>query len=475
MSLKAAAREFGVDPRTVKKMVEHPVPPGYRLTEPRKRPKMDGYLERIEEILAEDQGAPKKQRHTAQRIFERLRDEDGYRGGPCQVRRAVKCYREGRPKEGFVPLVSVPGEAECDFGEAWVEIAGLRQKAHGFHMTLPYSGVSLLQMYPGENAESFCDGHDRSFKFFGGVPRRIVYDNPAYAVKITGKLTGRERDLAESFGELRSRGLFEAAFCNPRSGNEKGSVERKVGVLRSKWLVPVPKAHSWDELNQTLLEKGMAEKQARAESFAREAEHFLPLFEYDPSRLAGGQADKLSLVRFERNDYSVPTKFVLRKVLIRATPFEVKILSERDLVAVHARSYEKGRAFAKLEHYIDLLEKKPRAAKCALPVLQAGLPDAFEAYRRWVEDGTGHGDRRFVGVLRPATEFQTKRVARALELARACGAKDPADIRLLMLKDVEEPSPRGGMDWKHPGGTRAPRVERPPLSEYERLLSGAAR
>jgi len=142
---------------------------------------------------------------------------------------------------------------------------------------------------------------------------------------------------------------------------------------------------------------------------------------------------------------------------------------------MHVRSYDKGRAFAMLEHYIELLEKKPRAAKCALPVLQAGLPDAFEAYRRRMEDGTGEGDRRFVHVLKLATEFGPKRVAQALEMAGTRAIRDPADIRLLMLKEAEKPSPRGCMDWKHPGRTRTPRVERPPLSEYERLLAGAAR
>jgi len=278
MSRKAASREFGIDPRTVKKMMDNPVPPGYTLSKPRRRPKMDGFFERIEEILREDEAAPRKQRHTAVRIFERLRDEHGYQGGPCQIRRAVKRLKGGRPHEAFVPLVSVPGEGECDFGQAVVEIAGVLQKGFGFHMTLPHSGVSLLQMYPAENAESFYDGHDRSFRFFGGVPRRLVYDNTRCAVQFKAKLSGRDRILAQGFAELRSRALFEPAFCNPRSGNEKGSVERKVAVLRSKWLVPVPKAQSWEELNQLLRERALAEKEARAEAFARDAAEFLPMF-----------------------------------------------------------------------------------------------------------------------------------------------------------------------------------------------------
>jgi transposase len=130
-------------------------------------------------------------------------------------------------------------------------------------------------MYPAENSESFVDGHLRAFSFFGGVPRRIVYDNPAYAVHRKSKLTGRERDLSTSFGELRSRCLFEAAFANPASGNEKGSVERKVAVLRQNWLVPVPKASSFESLNGALLEKASSHRETRLPLFAEDAANFL--------------------------------------------------------------------------------------------------------------------------------------------------------------------------------------------------------
>jgi hypothetical protein len=182
------------------------------------------YLKRIEEIVAGDESAPPKQRHTAKRIFERLREEFGYEGGESQVR-AYVAEVKARPKEAFVPLVSVPGEAEADFGESVVEIAGRRVKAHGFVIVLPFSGVWFTAAYPAENAESFADGHARAFKFFGGVPRRTVYDNASYAVKRgSGRLKGRERLLTDSFSELQSVYLFEAEFAGSGKGNEKGSV-----------------------------------------------------------------------------------------------------------------------------------------------------------------------------------------------------------------------------------------------------------
>ncbi len=474
MSKRAAAREYGIHRRTVHKMVKNPVPEGYRLSRERARPKLADFLERIEEILREDAKAPTKQRHTAKRIYERLRDEHGYTGGVCQVRRAVARIKGSRPREAFVPLVSIPGEAECDFGESWVEIAGVRRKAYGFYLTLPFSGVCVLQMYPAENAESFVDGHLRAFAFFGGVPRRIVYDNPAYAVNRRGKLTGRERDLATDFGELRSRCLFEAVFANVASGNEKGSVERKVATLRQNWLVPVPKAESFEELNRILLEKAAAHRETRAEAFAEDAARFLPEAPYEASRLVTGQADKLSLVRFETCAYSVPTRLVLKSLLIQATPFEIRILCGKELVAQHSRSYEKNRAFAQISHYIDLLERKPRAARSALPVIQAGLPDVFEAYRRKVEDAKMEGDLKFVGVLRLATEFGVPRVAEALELAVAQKIVEPPDIRLLLLKQAEPLFPSLASQWNNPAIQSRPIVIRPPLCEYDSLLTGAA-
>jgi len=433
-SLRAAAREFGLDRRTVAKMVERPVPPGYRLEKGRPKPKLGAYLVRIEEILKGDETAPPKQRHTAKRIYERLREE-GYAGCESQIRRAVGRFKGARPKEAFVPLVSVPGEAEADFGESWVVVGGVRQKARVLHMVLPHSGVWFARAYPVENAESFCDGHAAAFSFFGGVPRRIVYDNPAYAVnRGPSPMKGRERVLAQAFGELVSTYLFEPDFAAPGKGNEKGSVEHKVATVRACLFVPVPEAASWEDLNRMLQEKAKAAKD-KAESFERDRVRMLALREYSASRLVSCRADKLSLVRFEGCSYSVPTRFVLRPLLVRATPFKLEILSGKEVVATHERCQTKGRVKSEISHYIDLLEQKPRAARTALPVLQAGLPDVFETYRRRVEDGTAEGDRRFVAVLKLSLDYGADRVARALEAAAARGVKDPSDIRLLVLRD----------------------------------------
>lgn len=476
LSVRKVARELGLDRRTVGRMVKHPSHPGYVLGSPRPKLKIGPFLAEIEKMVFPEVPDPVKQVHTGHRIFERLRDEFGYTGGSTQVRAYVSELRS-RPPEAFVPLAHLPGEAEADFYESTVEIAGKRCKAHAFLMVLPQSGVYFQVCYPAENAESFADGHDRAFRFFGGVPRRVVYDNASYSIKRgSGPLTGRVRIMTDSFATLQCAYLFKAEFAGVAKGNEKGSVERKVGTLRRSLMVPVPKAASFEELNQMLYEKALAFK-AKAELFAKDTARFLPVPDYEPSRLVEAKVDKTSLVRFETNSYSVPTELVGRSVLVRAKPFEIEILSKDKQVAVHERSAQKGRAFAQIAHYLDLLERKPRAARTALAVIQAGLPLEFEAYYEKNDDGTGAGDLRFVGVLRLSQEFGVERVAIALRTANARGVKEPADIRCLLMREIgnaEVPSSRLCIVRKLPENRETPRVERPPLSDYTRLLAVAS-
>ena len=471
-SVSEVSRELGLNWRTVKKMSEEPAPPGYRLNSARVKPKLGAYLEEIEKILAKDEGEPHKQRHTGRRVFERLRDEFGYTGGATQVRDYVSELR-ARSREAFIPLASVPGYAEADFKESVVEIAGVRVTAHAFVQVLPHSGTWFCRCYPKENAESFADGHIAAFDFFGGVPLRCTYDNAAYSVKRgSGPIKGRARTLTDSFAELKSAFLFEADFAAPRKGNEKGSVERKIGVIRSRLFVPVPRAASWDELNRMLLEEAESARQA-AEAFKEDAAALLPLRSYRPGVLRTALVDKLSLVRYDSCFYSVPTRLAGRSLLVRSTPFEIEILNGKEQVARHSRLYEHGRIAAELAHYIDLLELKPRAVARALPVIQAGLPAEFEAYRRRVEDGTGAGDRRYVGVLRLLTEFGMKPVHKALLTALASGLKEPEDIKLLVLREMEGPRTVQTLRTGTPHGQAPVVVERPSLSEYEKLMAVA--
>ena len=230
LSRREAARRFGIDPRTVAKMPAFSVPPGYRRSRPPARPKPDAFTGIIDAILAADEGRPKKQRHTAKRIFERLRDEHAYSGGITIVKDYVRVHRL-RHREVFVPLRHDPGHAQVDFGEALAEIAGVEGKIRFFAMDLPHSDACFVRAYPAETAEAFCDGHNAAFAFFGKVPVSILYDNTTLAVaRILGDGV---RQRTRVFSELQSHYVFADRFGRPGKGNDKGkSLPRRRPGLR---------------------------------------------------------------------------------------------------------------------------------------------------------------------------------------------------------------------------------------------------
>ena len=184
MSIREASRIFGLHRDTVRKMLAHSVPPGYRRRKPPTRPKIGPYTGVIDRILEDDLNLPKKKHHTAKRIHERLREEYGFDGGYTIVKDYVRKHRR-RTREMFVPLVHPPGHAQCDFGEAWAVIGGVKQKIHFFVLDLPHSDATFVKAYPAETTEAFCDGHVSAFSFLGGVPQSIVYDNTRLAVAMS--------------------------------------------------------------------------------------------------------------------------------------------------------------------------------------------------------------------------------------------------------------------------------------------------
>ena len=222
LSERAAARRVGLARETVCKMLRDRLPPGYRRHQPVRRPKLDAFTGIIDQILSDDQHRPKKQRHTATRICERLRAEHAFTGGDTIVKASVREQTLGR-QEMFVPLTHPPGDAQVDFGEALVVIDGAERKAHDLVVDLPHSDDAFVKAFPAETTEAFCDGHTAAFSSFGGVPRRIVYDNTKLAVaRILGDGT---RQRTQVFSELQSHSLFDARFGRPGKGNDKGKVK----------------------------------------------------------------------------------------------------------------------------------------------------------------------------------------------------------------------------------------------------------
>lgn len=206
VSKREAARRFGTDRKTVDKILEHSVPPGYRRSKPVGRPKLDPFTGIIDAILEEDKTRPKKQRHTAKRIFERLCDEYGFDGGITLVNDYVRKRRQ-HSQEVFVPLAHAPGHAQVDFGEAWAVIGGVKRKVHFFAMDVPHCDACFVKVSPGETTEAFCDGHVSAFAFYGGVPISVLYDNTKIAVaRILGDGTHQRTRV---FSELQTRELLK--------------------------------------------------------------------------------------------------------------------------------------------------------------------------------------------------------------------------------------------------------------------------
>jgi transposase len=450
LSHREAARRFGIDPRTVAKMMVFSVPPGYRRKKPPTRPKLDPFIGIIDQILEEDKRRPTKQRHTSKRIFERLRDEHGFAGGLTIVKDYVH-ERRLRQREVFVPLSHEPGHAQADFGAALAEIAGVEQKIHFFAFDLPHSDASFVQAYPEETTEAFCAGHTAAFDFFGGVPNSILYDNTKIAVaRILGDGT---RQRTRVFSELQSHYLFEDRFGRPGKGNDKGKVEGLVGWIRRNYLVPMPRAVSLAALNATLIDncRGRLGDRLRGHSetigerLVRDLAVFngLPATPYDACEKMPGRVSSLSLVRYRGTDYSVPTAYGHREVLIRGYVEEVVISCGADVIARHARSYEREDFVFEPLHYLALLEQKTGALDQAAPLAGWNLPEEFATFRRLLEARMGkRGKREFVQVLRLLETFRQDDVVAGIRGAIARGAIGFDAVKHLVLCRIERRPPR---------------------------------
>src|SRR4249920_1160897 len=310
-SRREAARVFGLSRETVLKMCRFSLPPGYTRTKPVTKPKLGPLLPVIDAILEADRTGPVKQRHTAKRIFERLRDEHGFDGGYTVVKDYVRIAR-ARRRETFVPLSHPPGHAQVDFGEAVGVIGGVRCKLHFFCMDLPQSDACFVKAYPAETTEAFLDGHVSAFAFFGGVPLSVLYDNLKIAVaRICGD--GR-RERTRAFTELVSHYLFRDRFGRPGKGNDKGKVEGLVKYARSNFMTPIPVFESFAALNAHLLQCCRRRKadclRGHDGTIGERLERDLAAFQtplpapYDACEKVATTVSSLSLVRYRLNDYS---------------------------------------------------------------------------------------------------------------------------------------------------------------------------
>jgi len=480
LSKRAACKKYELHWDTLKKILAHEEPPGYRRKEPRKKPVLGPFVELIHEILEADKQAPPKQRHTAKRILERLR-EKGYEGGRTVVQEEVRRWHK-RQAEVFMPLVHRPGEAQADFGEAVVVYRGQERKVAMFVMSLPFSDALFCQIFPRECTETFQEGHRRAFEFFGGVPARITYDNSRIAV--TKVIQKRGGAFTREFLRLESHYLFAHHFCLVRRPMEKGHTENLVGYGRRNYLVPVPRIDDFERFNEGLIEacrqdlarqlRGKDGTKAELLEEDRQAMLPLPPRPFEARRVEPGQANSLSLVRFDCNDYSVPTQYAHHDVTAVGGIETVRLVVDDRLVAEHVRDWDRENVHYNPVHYLALLERKPGALDFGKPFDDWDLPQPMTVLRRRLEGELGStGRREFIKVLRLLESCTLEELARAVDRALAIGALTVEAIRLLLQDGREEPAKYFRLDG-HPH-LQGHVIPSPNLAVYDALRHQEAR
>lgn len=480
MSARAAARHFGISRDSVKKMLSFSVPPGYSRTAVVRRPKLDGFISIIDQWLIEDQGRNRKQRHTAKRVFERLRDEHGFTGGYTIIKDYMR-EQERRGREMFVPLSHPPGHAQADFGEAMVVIGGVEQKAYFFALDLPHSDACYVRAYQAATSEAWVDGHVHAFAFFGGVPTSILYDNDKCLVARIQPDGTRIR--AKLFSGFLSHYLIRDRYGRPGKGNDKGGVEGLVGYARRNFMVPMPRFATWAEFN-LWLEERCRKRQAdvlrgHSETIGQRLVRDLaamsppPAAPFDACDQVAGQVSSQSLVRYKTNDYSVPVAYGYREVWVRAYVDQVVIGCKAEIIASHPRSYEREDMVFDPIHYLPLIERKINALDQAAPLADWDLPPEFQALRRLMEARMlKAGRREYVQVLRLLEAFEMEDLHVAVKTALRMGTIGFDAVKHLVLCQVEKRTPKLNLDI-YPYLPRA-NVATTSAASYMSLLSGDA-
>ena len=471
---------FGLSRDTIAKMCRFSVPPGYQRTKPPEKPKLGPLTPVIDAILEADRSAPAKQRHTAKRIFERLRAEYGYAGGYTVVKDYVRLQRT-RMKEAFVPLAHPPGHAQVDFGQCIGIIGGVRTVMHVFCFDLPHSDAPFVKAYPAETTEAFLDGHVSAFAFFGGVPLSILYDNTKLAVaRILGD---GQRTRTRGFTELVSHFLFRDRFGRPGKGNDKGKVEGLVKYTQRTFMTPLPHAASFEALNAALIERCRARQSERT---ARHAETIgerlvrdlavlsgIPEGLFEPCEKKPAKVSSTGLARYRMNDYSVPTRFAFQSVLVKGFVDEVVIVAGSEIIARHGRIYDRDQFVFDPKHYLALLEQKPGALDQAAPLQSWTLPDGFQRIRRLLEGRMGNrGKKEFIQILRLMEVFEEAIVAAAVVDAMRLGAIGFDAVKQLVLARIERRPAR--LDLSQYPYLPAARVKTTAAADYAALLSRSA-
>jgi transposase len=439
-SIRELARSLHHSRTTIRRALDDPGPWTYRRTRRRPAPVMDAVAPIITAWLAADEAVHRKQRHTARRIYQRLRDEHGFSGGEPTVRAWVRTHRRASLRGVTIPLAHDPGaEAQVDFGEARVRIAGVETMVELFCARLAHSTRDVVVAYPAENRAAWLDGHVRTFETWGGAPATVWYDNPSGL----GSFRRGTFHPAPEFVALGSAYRFRAHHCTPGEGHEKGLVEGLVGYARRTYLVPVPDVASFDELNAYLARSTAAEeRRCRARQTDTVGERFaaerpllapLPVRPFLPCTRHPVRASGQALVAFDGSRYSVPVRHAGAALWLRAYATTVEIWTGTMKVATHPRATAKGTLTTDFWHYLPALVRKPGAFANAIPVRQAVFPSEpaalLEALEAAHPDDRRRAHREFLAVCAAATDVEPVRWRAACATALIRGEISAAGVR----------------------------------------------
>jgi len=445
LSIREIAKKLHHGRPAVRKALAEAEPRPYTLETARSSPVLGPYKKRIDELLEESKKEGRKQRYTGHTIFKML-EKGGYPGSEVTVRRYVGQQRRAKKvRQAYLPLEFDPGQdAQVDWCEAVVEIAGERVTVQVFVMRLNHSKARFCMAFPFQKQEAFFEGHIQAFHFFGGVPHRITYDNLKTAVYEI--LKGRNRREQRAFVGFRSHYLFDSYYCTPGQGHEKGGVESDVGFAQRNFLSPVPKVASFAELNAQLLQACLdnaarhvwGAEQTVAERWQAEKALLLPVpgTDYKACTTHTVKPNPYSQVVFDTNRYSVPTHHKADWLVLRAYPFRIEILAQDDVIACHARCLGREQSILDPLHYLELLAQRPGAFEHAIPMRRwrAQWPEVYERLLQRLQAAwpDGRGLREFLAILKLHLDHPADQVEQAIRAALELGAVHLDGIELCL-------------------------------------------
>jgi transposase len=477
LTIRQIAEQLHHSPKTILKALANPEPVPKASVEPRDAPVFGPFREVVDGILAADETAPRKQRHTAMQIFRRLVAEHSYRGGYDQIRRHVQERRLDR-RPTFIPLDHRPGvRAEADFGHIHVDFPEGRRQIPVLLVTWSYSNTPFAIALPTERTEAILHGLVEAFAFFGCVPTELWWDNPTtVAVHI---FRGRERTLHPRYAALASHYPFTPKFCLPAAATEKPRVEKRVYDLQRQWATPVPLVQNLEALNVHLRECCQAARERtcgdKAETvgvrFEQDRAAALPLPErvFDACVLKPAEVDKYQTVRFDDNSYSVPRRWAFRTVMVKGYVDRVAIVAGGQTIANHPRSYGRRKKVLDPLHFLTVLQAKPAALDHAPVYRDWHLPACFAELRHSLESrlGSRSGSRQYIRVLQLLAHHPLSRVEAAIHRTCSDGIADGKDVVAAVERCVQDDVSAVVV----PAALAAVRVPTPDLSRFDRLLS----